>query len=434
MDKYQYLLKGLNAQWAKDAFWVKSILSIFETNAKEPYLLRKDEKGYYFIEEEQKVYISGVTDTSKPLFRTGEMLTVGKDVIPNKPEGCYTSVGCLIMNYLLGIYPFGKRVPFLNKSFTPDDFLPYYNSKWERSRQDVTPEAPEKEGEIFTEDYLEHANLAQFLTNFMQTVVPSITERALRSNPEVAKRRDELYKEYAGKLNDPVVQALIDKELEKVDRAYMKGDESEGFLIDKKAYGNVRKRLNWHFGAGQGLDDTPPDFITRSLREGIDIKNLSAYVNDAYSGSIGRGLETQEGGVQVKEAMRAAANLKVHTSKEGITDCGSKHGRLFQLPSKIEKANNYIGYWIIQNGKSAQLTETMIQANLGKVLMFRDMAYCSSKNSGYCQKCAGPVVSRYENGIAIINSIPGSVIMNTSMKKMHSSTVSTTPWTSKLLS
>ena len=45
-----------------------------------------------------------------------------------------------------------------------------------------------------------------------------------------------------------------------------------------------------------------------------------------YVGSIGRGLETQEGGVDVKNAVRSAANLKVDGK-----ECGTKYGEPVQF-------------------------------------------------------------------------------------------------------
>ena len=51
-----------------------------------------------------------------------------------------------------------------------------------------------------------------------------------------------------------------------IDKEFMKGDDSMGFLISGKAFNNTRKRLNNNFGTPSTLDDKPGEFVTRSLK------------------------------------------------------------------------------------------------------------------------------------------------------------------------
>lgn len=126
MDKLSYYLMGLKEGWFKDAFWVKSILSVFKTTVDTPYLIRTDEKGFYFHDKgSNKVYLTNTGKTNLPLFRIGEMIDIPKDYLPSG-EAIRTSVGCLLQNYLLVIDPFGKRVPYINKRFFPSDVEQYF--------------------------------------------------------------------------------------------------------------------------------------------------------------------------------------------------------------------------------------------------------------------------------------------------------------------
>ena len=225
MTKHEFWLTGMKREWYKDAYWVKSCLSIFRTNEKEHYLVRADVNGYYFLNEDTgtKEYIDDGQDTSRPLLDFKELITVPNGFIfPNWGE-IKTSVGNLLQNYLLVIDPFKGKVPYINKRFFPPDVEKLFIRKWKRSRDDVKNDLVE--GEIFTEEYLQFTENAIYLSNFTQTVVPSITKKAIISNPAVEKRKKELFTEYKDKLDDPIIQTMIDDELKNNYKDYLKYDE-----------------------------------------------------------------------------------------------------------------------------------------------------------------------------------------------------------------
>lgn len=411
MDKYKYFKDCLAKGLYKDAYFVKSCLSLFTTTAKEDYIVRSDDLGYYYIENNNRVYFENGKDTTKPLLDYLEPITVEDGEIPNHQGQLVTTVGRLLQNYILTIGPFGKRVPYINKRFFPKDIYPQILYRWKTSRK--AKGIVDDENEIFTEDWLAFAESALSLANYTQTVVPSVTEKALTTNPELVKRAKELFEEYKDTLGEPSTIAKIDAELQAIDKNYLKGDQSEGFLIGGKDYATVRKRLFYHFGIVTGLDDIPR-YVNKPLTKGLDVKHLPEYVNDAYSGSIGRGLETADGGVKVKQSTRSAANLKV-----GIDDCGSKLGKLTKLPDDEKAILRYIGYHFIENGETKEITTENVKSLLGKVINMRYTGFCIAKNNSFCKKCSGPNVSQYPNGITSVNAIPGSRIMNIAMKSMH---------------
>ena len=307
-------------------------------------MVRADSNGYYYLNADTntKEYIDGAVDTSKPLLDFKEFITVPKGFIFPEWDEIRTTVGNLLQNYLLVVDPFQGKVPYINKRFFPNDVEKLFIRKWKRSKDDVKND--EVEGEVFTEEYLKFAENAIYLSNFTQTVVPSVTKKAIVSNPAVEKRKKELFEEYKDKLDDPIIQTKIDDELKKIDKDYLKDDDFMGFAISGKIFNDARKRLYYQFGFAKGLDDNKePTYINRPLDKGIDLNNLPAYVNDAYSGSIGRGLETQEGGVDVKNAVRSAANLKVDGK-----ECGTKYGEPVLFDEDTKKNEKYLDYYFIQ--------------------------------------------------------------------------------------
>ena len=426
MTRFEYWRHGLKSGWYKDSYWVKSCLSVFETTAKEEYLLKRDEKGFYCFDNGEEIRISDVKDTTKPLLKVGEMLDIPDGELPNHKGNIRTSVGCLLQNYVMTIGPFKHKVPYINKPFKASDVEKYFY-KWKKSLSNLKEGEEPNPDEIYTEEFLEFAENVLHLTDYSQTLVASITEKALRKNPLLEKRKKELYEEHKHELDDPVIIAKIDKELAKIDKDWMQGDEATGFLISGKQYTNVRKRLNTHFGMAKGLDNDDV-FVGKSLRDGIDINRLSDYVNDYYVGSIGRGLETQEGGVEVKNAIRSAANLKVDGE-----DCGSTKGQMITLHDSVEKNLKYLGYSFIENKKTIKITEEMLPKLSGKTLEMRSPSYCVAKKNTYCKTCVGPFAAEYPNGIVSLNASIGSSILSVSMSSTHSVITATTKWKTSLI-
>lgn len=418
-DKYEYYRICLKNGLYKDAYFIKSCLALFTSDSTEEYLIRKDNNGYYYLNEGNKIYFTNGKDINSPLLNFKEEIKIPDGELPNYKGELITTVGRLLQNYLMTIGPFGSKVPYINKRFFPKDIYPQILYKWNRSLTEVNDKNPAKEDEIFTENFLEFAENVLSLTNYTQIVIPSITEKALCSNPLLEKRAKELLEQYKDQLGDPTIISKIDEELVQIDKDWLKDDDSNGFLISNKDYANVRKRLFYHFGVTFGLDGKPK-YINKPLSKGLDINNIPEYVNDAYAGSIGRGLETAEGGVEVKNALRSAANLKVT-----IDDCGSKKGKVIKIPDTKEKALKYINYSYIDNGTTKKITESNIESLLGKYLIMRAPSYCLAHPNAFCKTCVGPNVASYPNGITSINASPGSKIMLVRMKGMHVSMLNT---------
>lgn len=427
ISKKDYFIMGIKKGWYLDREWIKSLFSYY-VNDGIPYIMNRDGETLSFEHEGEVYQLEGKYPKGVAPYRVGEMFTVVKDELSFPDTTVYTSYGCFLLNYILVYYPFNGKVPYFNKHFMPEDVINYILPKWERSKSEVRNDA--KESEIYTEEYVKFSDACLYLTNFTLTFIPSVTAKVLKSNPLLDKRKKELYQEYADKLNDPVTQTMIDDELVKIDKAYLKDDVSKGFLTKGKMFNNIRKRLNNQFGMASTVDDSPGPYVPRPLRDGVDLTRYSDYINDSYSGSIGRGLETQIGGTGVKVAYRSAGNLKVT-----IHDCGSKSGKYVKFSDNPEKNKRYINYWYINTkGESVKITQENLNELTGALVLMRSPGHCHSVHSSYCEKCAGPNISMYRNSIASVNAIPGSRLMYVKMKKMHNTAKESVQWRISLFS
>ena len=126
----------------------KSILSLFQTEAKEHYIARRDKDGYYYLDDAgNKIHLEDAKDITKPLFRVGEMIDVPLESnvkAPGIKGGFRTSVGCLIMNWILVVSPFRGLVSYINKPFTPNHVAKQIIPRWSRSRSKVNDKHPER--------------------------------------------------------------------------------------------------------------------------------------------------------------------------------------------------------------------------------------------------------------------------------------------------
>ena len=65
---------------------------------------------------------------------------------------------------------------------------------------------------------------------FGSIAVPVFTEKALVPNQKILDRREELYKKYHDKLDDPTVMSMIEQELITMDKEYLKDDSVNAIL------------------------------------------------------------------------------------------------------------------------------------------------------------------------------------------------------------
>lgn len=402
--------------------WVISLLCVTKPK-KEPIFpygfIVKENKGYAYIPNngnENDLELVEIEDYTpgQPLFHFQESLIIKPGEVLNNPaqEDIDTTVGLLLVNVVALCYPFGNKIPYINKKFSAGDIEDYVAKHLVDDPEDgVMSNDPKK---IHVSEYLKFTDGAQWLTNLTQVCVPGVTEKALLPPPQAADRLKELLKEYEGKLDNPAEIVKIMDEMIAMDKEYLKGDRSMGFLISPaKDFNIVRSRLFTTHGYGMSFKENGTvDYIAQPLLEGADLSQLTKYINISRAGSFSRAAETMLGGVAVKELLRASNNLKMDGD-----DCGSELG----LDTLITESNKmyFVGYHAILNGKTVELTEEILNSKVNTIISIRNPAYCRTHGTGYCRTCCGPRLARHPTGLSSAIAALGSAFMYLMMKAMH---------------
>ena len=423
MSKQAFLLAGLTREAVikegqLSAPWLISLLCI--TKPKEepiyPYGFWVEEGiayGYIPTETDLEAVVIEGYQKGQPLFQYNESITVPPGVLPNAKEGVETTVGRLIMNVALLVYPFWDKIPYINKKFHTGDVEDIIAKRLVDDPKEGEEGSDNKE-DIYCYEFLKFTEGALWLTNFTQVCVPGVTEKALVPPPEAANRLKELIEKHKDSLHDASTIVKIQDELIAMDKAYLADDRSMGFLINpNKDFNIVRLRLFLTFGFGMTFrEDGKIDYIPQPLTEGTDLSKLPEYTNISRAGTFSRAAETMLGGVAVKELLRASNNLSLKEE-----DCGSGLGLDYLITDKNK--DYFIGYHAILNGNTVLLTKEILAGKVGSIITVRSPAYCNTKDTGYCRVCCGPHLSRHPTGLSSAISALGSAFMYLMMKAMH---------------
>jgi hypothetical protein len=337
--------------------------------------------------------------------------------IENLGQDVDTTYGNILANYILLIYPFGTKFPFLNKRFNAGAL-----EQEIADRLRTNPEDPHDRdvNAIYVDELLKFNNAAMSLTAYTQVCVPAASEKSITPPPGIKEYRQKLLLEYADRLHDPAIIALIDKKLVEFHKEYMKGDIAEGFLITGKSYDVVRKELYLMGGAAVGLDDSGKfELVTRSLVEGWDPNDFAILNTVSRSGSFSRGAETEKGGEETKWLFRASSNMSVTEE-----NCGATVGvDILALPGQ---ERSLIGFTAILNdGAQKVITKEDVGSYLGRRLMLRSPMYCRISKTDFCQVCVGPRLANNPTSLSTAVAAYGSSFMSIAMSAMHSTVLKT---------
>lgn len=416
MHKRDYYIHALNAGAYRYKTWVITLFS--ETSGEAPatevypYALSKhiEKNTHYFTFKDpsthEEILLEGTFTTGAP-FSFREEITIAANEVPNIHKGVTTFYGNLLVNYICLVYAFGDKVEFRSG---PETVARMEREIQNRLTDKIDPSKPNKN--LTIDEFKLFNDGVRHLEGFSSLCVPSASEKTMTVSPAVIKRRDELVKEYKGQLEDPIIQAKIDKELISMEKEWMKGDPAERFYINNKSYDVVRKKLFLMQGQESGFGKIGKT-ITSSLAEGWDINNLPAMANALRNGSYSRGFLTALGGVEAKGNYRIFQNTTVTEE-----DCGTKLGLRLYLSKDI--ARHFISSSVInENGTITELTEENIHEYYDKPVIVRSVAYCQTANQNVCAVCVGKKIAQTPTAISTYASDLGSTFVGIMLKVMH---------------
>lgn len=418
MRKDEFFKKAMKADLYKTKKWIITAFSLFKSDGNQnkiPYEIVNIDSEWIFFNPETEAYET-ITEldgkpspANKPLFRFTEDIEItGTDIVNNmNPETMKTTYGIFLANYILLVFPFQDKIPYINKEIKISGVEAMI------SKLLIDDDEPDAKGKIKIAEYKNFVKAVGQLEGLAPLCVPTITEKALTTDPKIKEVVAALKEKYKDRLNDPLVIAMIDAEVAKLDKEWIKGDPSERFYIKSKAFDVTRKKMLGVYGGDAGMGDgTSMTFIDKPLSEGLDLENLPVMFNSLRSGSYDRGTQTALGGVAVKQFFRVFQNCNITQQ-----DCGTKVGIIRIIRKDNQK--KFIGFYHLVNGKSVLISEENINDLIGKTIEMRSPAMCKTPLTDYCEICMGVDNSRSKSGLGASAAAIGSNFMKMFLKKMH---------------
>jgi hypothetical protein len=433
MNKQEFFLTAMRAEEFRRKAWVISAFCVIAEGPDDwkkdpyPYRIVQTAAGSFFVDPTRENQLTRLDDAPKGQapFGLKERVSFTKDHLPEYLTQTVTATyGQWITNFVVNFWPFGKKLGFIAGRFTTaviEEML------LKRLADEPTTEAKERlAGErvpvtvdafkepIYVSEYLNFCDAAFYMAGFTQVCVPAATPKSMVPAPGIKELRDKLLAENKDRLHDPAVIAKIDAELVRFDREYLKGDPSENFLLGKKSFEVVRKKMFSMHGAEVGLEEkVDVELIKSSLSEGWDISKFPAMNNSLRAGSFNRGAQTMLGGESVKWLLRASSNVTVTQD-----DCGSVLGNIFE-PTE-ENFKWLTGFAIVQGtGHKQVVSDEDAKSYIGKKLVVRSPMYCKLDKTDYCKVCVGARLAENPTALSSAISEYGSTFLSIYMAAAH---------------
>ena len=416
MDKrVSYLGYAIKNEFPLKFKWMVDMFGIIPDNEYEDEFIYK-KQDTIFVKQDEKLI--NVYDYPKiPLFNVKDEIKIPKDFLPNIDRDIVTTIGRLIMNYLLLAYNFNHKIPYINRKFSISEIEDIIAKR-------LTDDVTDPEG-IYVKEYIQFVDMVTYIKNFNKINSLSVTDKTLLPPPGIKEYREQLIKEYKKKYGPNVLEkknviAEIEKKLEEYEKEYIKNDPAYGKLVTGKVAG-ARKKM--YVSYGTGMEFTPSNrakYIERALIEGWD-KNpekLTVLFNDSRLASYNRGKQTQDGGVVAKITLRAVNDIKILD-----TDCGTN-----VTEKVLVTKDNYkklINRFMIIGNTTIEITEDNIKDYMGKYINLRTPMGCKLEHH-YCVRCSTSEMKNYENGLSLLVNEVAGAILNESLKAMHKSGIEST--------
>lgn len=418
MRKAEYFLKALNAGAYRHKAWVLHCFSQtrLEQTADFEYRLHKGEKHYFFYppNDPDNPVILDDTDVTRPAFHFRESIPLKAGDVANLSKDLISDYGKLLANTVALIYPFGDKIAYVEGEFNIGAVEREIAHRLTTDEKYQDKNSARPENPIYVHEYLTFVDAILSMEGYSQLCVPSATEKTMTRDPRIPELRKKLLEKHRGRLNDPAVIAEIDAELIAMDKAWIKGDLSEGFYRKSKSYNIVRKKSHLMHGYEAGFD-LEPATIENSLSEGWDMEKLPAMVNSLREGSYGRGKMTALGGFATKTVNRMFQNAGLSD-----TDCGTKLGWLRTVSRDDDGF-----YYLNAQGKTVLLEGKALDAALGKTLKMRSPQFCKTRGSSFCRYCVGEPNAENKNALGAHAAALTSQLMDFAMQSAHGRSLET---------
>ena len=391
--------------------WFIDMFNFIKENSYEDEFIKIENKKYFIKLEDELILITDkYTDA---LLNFNDKITINSEIKVNVKQSTDTTIGRLLINYLIGTYCFNNKIEYLNRQFNYSDIEAL-----------IEPIFDDKDN-ITVKEYKTFLNMKNYIDGLANFATLGITEHSLLPAPGIEEYKKKVIKELIEEYgeeelnNNPVVFKKLEDKLLEYDKNYLKKDPAYGKMITKKILNTSRKILYGVHGIGLNLKGKSKPVFS-SLSEGMkkDREELSAYFNDLRGGSFGRGDETKDAGFMTKFLIRATADIVIN--KE---DCGTKLYLSETITSDNEK--EFINKYIIDKDKLVLLDKNIVKSYINKTVKLRDSMFCKSE-TGVCIYCIGRNYEDFTDNIPLLATSLGGAFLNAKLKKFHSSELKVT--------
>lgn len=369
------------------------------------------------ITKELLLKLFGNTSPSKgPKYQPNYAFMLKKGMISNYNEktDILTTIGRYLFNVFLNVGCFGDLFPYFN-SQNFGDFDKQIDYALIENKITCDPQYSIYQTK---RAWLEYTPVELF--------VPGLSFNILIPNPEVQKRKAELFKQYKTELDagDATVAAKIEKELLALAKEKNKDDPAMRlYNLKKPSFGNNYKNMTIMVGAQRSNTNLDEIHISPTCyMDGIDKSEYHTFADQLVTGSFNRSVETQKGGAATKEFQAALQSVQINTDAK--SDCHTK----FYSKLTLSKDNIEMYHWkyvVGENGNPVLITPENADSFIGKPIKIRSVLYCADET--ICGTCAGYLYPRLNmKNAGLSTAIVPVTIQQIAMKSMHDNTIKTT--------
>lgn len=277
--------------------------------------------------------------------------------------------------------------------------------------------------EITTKEYARYLDSAEWMTlGTTYFLSPTMNYDMNVPIPEVMKRKEELFIQYAKEIKegDANIVGKIEEELIDLSRKLIKEKGNEGYAFFESgtfSFENNYKKTSIMGGVMENPYTKKLDVLKSNYMEGISQEEFPLFANSTIAGGFARGVETQKAGYETKKINNAVQTVVLD---EAGTDCGTTQYQKIVIAEKMKTM--YLYRYVLIGGKETMLDESNIERYIGKELLMRSPLYC--KSDKICNKCAGELYYKLgiQNAGLLASTMSGS-LMNLALKKTHDQTI-----------
>lgn len=413
-------MKAMQAKMYCSLAWSLFSFAMTQSQPKEPWTPYLTDAGWVIKTDTGEELLIEDAPKDSPVYKKVDPVSYKAGEFIGAVADGQASYAKILWHHIVIVYAFGARIPFEPKGRKIKDVEKITSQGLLDNPKAEGVVAPD--GKFFVNEHLAYTEaLGSILTGLAPIFNPTSTMKSLTTDPKAREVREKRIKENEGRLHDPAVISTIKNEQIEMDKAWVKGDESENFYITAKAFDQVRvKMLCMHGEESAFTDGTRVTFIPTSLDEGLNLDYMPEYANAVRQASFNRGSETARGGELVQFLTRIFQNHSLDTS---VDDCGTK--RFLRRTIRPVYADWYVGLNIFEGGKTVLLTNDNISQYAGKEVALRTPQFCRSPGNSYCRACIGESNAQHPDSFGGQASDLGSTILYVFMKKAHGGALKT---------